>query len=93
MDGRAEHGPGCAIDELGLCTCSHTEQGQLVSLLTTFLYHAVKYWGHDGNLVIPIVDDAPKNTRLLWNQLPDNSGYAITFVEESDADKESNPRT
>ena len=83
MDGRAEHGPGCAIDELGLCTCKHTEQGQLVSLLTTFLYHAVKYWGHDGNLVIPIVDDTPTKTIFLWNKLPDNSGYAITFVEES----------
>ena len=83
MDGRAEHGPGCAIAELGLCTCSHTAQGQLASLLTTFLYHTVKYWGRDGNLVIPIVDDAPRNTRLLWNKLPDNSGYAITFVEES----------
>ena len=66
----------------------------LYSLLRALLSHAVKEYGESGNLVLRL-DKGPKTPgKLLWNVLPDMSGWVITFVEESDsADKENNPRT
>ena len=56
----------------------------LYSLLRALLSHAVKEYGESGNLVLHL-DKGPKTPgKLLWNVLPDMSGYVITFVEESD---------
>ena len=56
----------------------------LYSLLRALLSHAAKEYGESGNLVLHL-DKGPKTPgKLLWNVLPDMSGWVLTFVEESD---------